>query len=313
MVSARTHGTIDARFGRAGDTACVNTLDLALLGCGNMGLAIVRGAIEQGVLRADGVLGIDPSPDARERAAALGMRVTENATEARDAAHLLLAVKPQSFDGLAHALAPLGTACQVISVMSGWTRLRIGTSLRLRDGAHRVVRAMPNLPATIGAGVTAIARDGPSAHGAHDAGVARDPGAHASISSPMEFAESLFRAVGDVVFVDESLIDAVTAVSGSGPAYAFLLAEAMMDAAQRLGFDAHTARQLVIGTLDGAVALLQQDARAPAELRDAVTSRGGTTEAATRVWMERKIPEGIVDALLAAAARAAELGRTPMR
>ena len=267
-----------------------------------MGLAIVRGAIEKGVLRADRVLGIDPSREARERAASLGVRVSDDPTLARDASHLLLAVKPQSFDGLARTVSPIGASCMVISVMSGWTRLRIGASLHLRDGARRVIRAMPNLPATIGVGVTALAQDTRSAN---------DPSASPAPSrpAPVEFAESLFRAVGDVVVVEESLLDAVTAVSGSGPAYAFLLAESMMDAAQRLGFDQETARRLVVGTLDGAAALLKHDARSPAELRTAVTSRGGTTEAATRIWMERKIPDGIVEALVAAAARATELGR----
>lgn len=283
----------------------MSNVDLALIGCGNMGLAIVRGAIEKGVLRADRVLAIDPSPDARSRGAELGMRVSAETTEAHDAVQMLLAVKPQSFDGLARSLAPISPACRIISVMSGWTRLSIAASLHLRDGTQRVIRAMPNLPATVGSGVTALARESRNDAESGSAPGSTTPSAH------MEFAESLFRAVGDVVFVDEALLDAVTAVSGSGPAYAFLLAESMMEAAQRLGFDAETARRLVVGTLDGAVALLQQDARPPAELRAAVTSRGGTTEAATGVWMERKIPEGIVDALLAAAARATELGRRP--
>jgi len=292
--------------------------ELALIGCGNMGLAIVRGAIEKGVLRADAVLGIDPLPEARTRAYELGIRVSSKVAPARQATRVLLAVKPQMFEALAKELAPLGDGAQVISVVSGWTRVRIADALRLNDGAARVTRAMPNLPATIGAGVTAIARD---ESGANDGGAsdvdsadgATSAGGRTITAETASFAESLFRAVGDVVFVDEALIDAVTAVSGSGPAYAFLLAESMLTAAQDLGFDRDTARRLVIGTLHGAVSMLQHDARAPDELRAAVTSRGGTTEAATRVWMDRDVPNGIVDAIMAAAARATALGRPPKR
>lgn len=260
-------------------------IDLAILGCGHMGAAILRGAIRAGVLAPDRVLVVDPSAEARERAVSLGARASADAIDARAAPRLLLAVKPQSFDGLAHALAPLAGEPEVVSVMSGWTRARIGASLRLKHGAARVVRAMPNLPVTVGRGATAIAGD----------------------AAP--FVVRLFESVGRVIAVDESLLDAVTAVSGSGPAYAFLLAESMIDAAMRLGFDAPTARRLVFATIDGAAAMLLAEDRDPAELRDAVTSRGGTTEAATGVWMERGVPDAIVAAIEAAAARAGELGR----
>lgn len=262
-------------------------IDLAILGCGNMGFAIARGALAAGVLRPERTLGVDPSTEARRRLDALGVQTSGDPGSARDAARILLAVKPQSFDALARMLAPVADASQVISVMGGWSRERIGASLRMKHGAGRVTRAMPNLAVTIGKGVTAIVRGAES-----DA-----------------FADALFRSVGEIVSVHEALLDAVTAVSGSGPAYAFLLAESMLEAAKQLGFDDETATRLVVGTLDGAVGLLQQDERGPAELRAAVTSRGGTTEAATRVWMERNIPAGIVEALRAAAARAAELGR----
>jgi len=286
----RAEVTAPVRRGSAILRAAVRDFDLAILGCGHMGLAVLRGALSKGVLRAERVLAVDPSAEARSSAAALGVQVHDDATAARAAERLLLAVKPQSFDALARQLAPLTEPVEVISIMSGWTRERIGASLRLKDGARRVVRAMPNLPATIGAGVTAIAA--PSAAQDGD-----------------DFAASLFRAVGAVVFVDESMIDAVTALSGSGPAYLFLLAESMLDAARRLGFDEPAARTLVMSTLDGATALLRNDPRDPAELRAAVTSRGGTTEAATRVWIERGVPDSIAAAILAAALRAGELGR----
>ncbi|MBX3354270.1 MAG: pyrroline-5-carboxylate reductase [Phycisphaeraceae bacterium] len=274
---------------------------LALLGCGNMGLAIVSGAVHRGLLRPECVIGIDPLPEARSRAAELGIMVSGEPTEALSAERLLLAVKPQSFDALARTLASDGRRTgddrvrEVISVMSGWTRAKIGTLLGHRDGAARVIRAMPNLPATVGRGVTAIAAESSA------------PGAAADDS----FAATLFRSVGEVVFVPESMLDAVTAVSGSGPAYLFLLAESMLAAAHDLGFDEETARTLVVGTLDGAVALLRDRGRPPAEIRAEVTSRGGTTEAATALWMERGVPQAMVEAILAAAARARELGHGP--
>ncbi len=285
-------------------------LDLAILGCGNMGLAIVRGAIAAGVLAPHRVLGVDPSAEARARMEALGARSSAQPVDARGAARLLLAVKPQSFDAPARSLAPLDDRCEVISVMSGWTRERIGASLRLRDGARRVTRAMPNLPVTIGLGVTAIAAPAPAATALPASAPAPASSAPAGVGAPdATFAERLFRAVGEVIFVEESLLDAVTAVSGSGPAYAFLLAESMMEAARRLGFDDGTARRLVVHTLEGAAGLLRRDGRDPADLRSAVTSRGGTTEAATGVWIERGVPEAIVESILAAARRASELGR----
>lgn len=263
-------------------------IELAILGCGHMGHAIARGAIGAGVIDAGRVLAVDPSADARSRMEALGARASDSPTDVRGAAHLLLALKPQAFDAIAKSISPIDDSCGVLSVMTGWTRERIGASLRLRHGGSRVVRAMPNLAVTVGRGVTAIVS---GAGGAEP------------------FAVRLFGSVGVVVPVDESMLDAVTALSGSGPAYAFLLAESMLHAAKRLGFDDATAKRLVTGTLSGAAALLEADDRGPAELRAAVTSRGGTTEAATSVWSQRGVPEAIVDAVLAAASRAAELGR----
>lgn len=302
-------------------------VELAILGCGNMGLAVLRGALAKGVLRADQVLGIDPAPEARANAEALGIRTSAVPTDARGAARLMLAVKPQSFAALAEAIAPLPPDAEVISIMGGWTSDRIAARLPLADGgasgdpAPRVVRAMPNLPATIGAGVTAIAQPGPprtsgadvtaAGAGAGSVSASSSHGADAPrTGSLVEFAVSLFRAVGEVVFVPESMMDAVTALSGSGPAYAFLLAESMLDAARRLGFDEPTARTLVMRTLEGSVALMRQDPRDPEHLRAAVTSRGGTTEAAVRVWVERGVPDSIAAAVLAAALRAGELGRS---
>lgn len=263
-------------------TVAVNEIDLAVVGCGNMGLAIVRGALAASIVRPERVLVIDASKEARERAAALGVRIASDLTKARGAAHLLLAVKPQSVSDVARSIAPLPPSREVVSVVSGWSCARIAAALGMPT-PDRVVRAMPNLGASIGRSVTALA-------------------------GSSDFAERLFRSIGDVVPVPESLLDAVTAVSGSGPAYAFLLAESMIDAARALGFDEPTANRLVIGTLEGAAALLRADDRSPKAWRAAVTSKGGTTEAAARVWNERGVPKAIVDAIRAAHARAGELG-----
>src|SRR5690606_13250813 len=153
-----------------------------------------------------------------------------------------------------------------------------------------VVRAMPNLPARIRQGATAICLGDGAAPGDDD------------------FALALFRGIGPLVLrIDESLMDAFTAVAGSGPAYLFYLAEAMTRAATELGFDAPAAREIVKATLAGSASLLAQSSESPADLRAAVTSKGGTTEAATTVLDNAGVMNAIVRAITAARDRGREL------
>lgn len=263
----------------------------AFLGCGNMGMAVLRGALASGALRADTTLVVEASAERRAQAQALGVRTSAGAAGAAGCTQFLLAVKPQHFEAVASELPaapPLGDGSRLaISLMAGWS----SESISSRLGDARVVRTMPNLPAQVGRGVTAIA-----------ASILATP-------DDVALVERLFGGVGRTVRVREDQLDAVTAVSGSGPAYLFLLAEAEVAAAQALGFDAQTARALVTGTIEGAAAMLAASAESPAALRAQVTSKGGTTEAALAVFERDGFMPMVQRALEAARDRGAALGR----
>lgn len=263
---------------------------IVFIGAGNMAEALVRGLLAAGVARAEEVWVTDIAPvrleHFRTRYGVGGG--SDNAAAARMADTLVLAVKPQQLAAVCAELAgALARDPLVISIAAGIPTARIEQWL---GGAARVVRAMPNTPALIGAGVTAIA-----------------PGRHAT-DADLDRAQHLLGAAGTVVRVPESAMDAVTAVSGSGPAYVFYLAEAMREAAARLGLAPEVADALVRRTILGAGRLLEAEAATPPEeLRRRVTSKGGTTEAAIGALEERRVREAFVAAIAAAAARAKEL------
>ncbi|MEO1137613.1 MAG: pyrroline-5-carboxylate reductase, partial [Pseudomonadota bacterium] len=204
-------------------------------------------------------------------------------------ASMVIAVKPQTVEAVLPDYAPLAKNALVISVMAGKSLAKISEAL---GGAERLARAMPNLPAAIGKGVSGLyARQGVDAAG-------------------RALIEALMQAAGTVVWVrNEQEIDLVTAVSGSGPAYFFLLTEALADAGVQLGLKKETAAALARATLTGAGALLEADARSPAELRRAVTSPGGTTDAALKIFDgdDRALRSLVEKAAAAAAKRASEL------
>jgi pyrroline-5-carboxylate reductase len=261
-------------------------ISVALVGAGSMGGALLRGWLERGVVDPAASAVFEPRPD--DAALRSGLAINPDADALRVDA-IVVAVKPQA---AADALPPFAEAAAtslIVSVMAGKSLAAIGALL---PGAPRIVRAMPNLPAAIGAGVSALYA--PDAVGTEDRAL----------------AEALMAAVGEVVWVSsESAIDAATAVSGSGPAYFFLLAEALEEAAVDAGFSDDAARTLARATLSGAGAFARQDPRAVAELRRAVTSPGGTTEAALRVLdgEDEAIRRLIKNAVRAAARRAGEL------
>lgn len=262
-------------------------IKLGIIGAGNMGMAIVRGVIEAGVLPPQTIVVADLDESCRKAAAGLGCRSTADAAEMREAGQILLAVKPQGFAAVAGAIGPLQRGTVVISIMAGLGSRAIRQAL---GPLARVVRAMPNTPCRVGAGMTAIAP-----------GDGAEPGDEA-------LAVKIFAALGRTVIVHEHHMHAVTGISGSGPAYVFLLAEAMEHAAVSAGLDDVTAGLLVRQTILGAGTLLAESAEAPAELRAAVTSPGGTTEAALEVMMDRDWPAIVGDAIAAARDRGAELG-----
>lgn len=255
-----------------------------------MGGALLRGWLEKGVIDLKRSAVFDPAPSPPMTAVIENAAISLNPLlDARTFDALVIAVKPQAARDVLPRFAGLARGAAVISVMAGKS---VATISGLMSQAGAVIRAMPNLPAAVGAGVTGLyAPPGVSAH--HRAN-----------------AETLMRAVGDIVWVEtEQAIDAVTAVSGSGPAYFFLLGEALAEAARAAGFPPDIAERLARATLEGAGAYAAHDQRTLGDLRKAVTSPGGTTEAALAIFdgETRELREIVKAAVQAARARAAEL------
>lgn len=266
--------------------------ELIVVGGGAMGGAIVEGGIMAGIVRVDQVLVVEPDADRRSRFAAGGMAVAESLASAapacRSARHILLAVKPQTLGAIASELAAApGTT--IISIMAGVSTPRLA---KLLNSNTRIVRAMPNMPAQVHRGLTALCLGGGSQPGD---GV---------------FAERLFSALGSVAWIDETLMDAFTAVAASGPAYIFYLAQAMIRSAVALGFDETLASSMVRDTVAGAGELLRHDPRGADGLLNAVKSKGGTTEAALHVLDAAGVSDTVVAALTAARDRGRVLGQT---
>lgn len=205
-----------------------------------------------------------------------------------DADIVILAVKPQVMAEVAQGLAPFTKQQLFLSVAAG---IRMRDLSRWLGGHQRLVRAMPNTPALIGMGIT---------------GVTAFPGVTAAERA---LAETLLKSVGEVVWIDdENKIDAVTALSGSGPAYVFLVLEAMQAAGEKLGLTTEQAATLARHTVRGAAELAQRSDEPPSILRERVTSKGGTTAAALAVMNSHGLVEIFVEALQAAQARGAQMG-----
>jgi pyrroline-5-carboxylate reductase len=262
-----------------------------------MARAIVLGAVNAGVLGASEIVVCDPDQSKWGAFRECGVRVTASHGEAvgslGEEGEVLLAVKPQSLGAVAEAVRDLWPSrpVVVVSILAGTPSARVREALGGDGRGVRVVRAMPNLAASVGASATALSI-----------------GAGA-VAGDEAFAAKLFEGVGPLVArIEEGMMDAFTAVAGSGPAYAFYLAEGMVKGAMEAGFDAALARELVTQTLVGAATLLSRSEDAPGALRAAVTSKGGTTEAAVRVLDERGVMEAVAAAIEAARRRGAELG-----
>jgi pyrroline-5-carboxylate reductase len=259
-----------------------------LVGAGKMGLALAKGWLDAG-LPPSNLLLVDPNPGdaARELAADYGLNLSKEAAGLQPNV-LVLAVKPQIIDPVMESLAPVvGPNTLAISIAAGIDIARLSRGL----GMGRVVRTMPNTPAQIGKGITG-AVPGPDVTSADRAN-----------------AEALLAAAGPVVwFDDEAQLDAVTALSGSGPAYVFHLVEALAAAGKKMGLPDAIAEQLARQTVIGSAALLEADPATPAVLRQNVTSPNGTTAAGLVVLMEGLTP--LIEATTEAARkRSEELGR----
>ena len=252
--------------------------------------ALIGGLVAQGNDPQD-IIAIDPGAEARERvAAAHGVRTGESAGAAALASceAIVLAVKPQILRAVAAQLAPSLQQQLVISVAAG---IRLQDLSRWLGGYRRLVRAMPNTPAQIGLGATGL--------------VALD-----EVSTQQKtLAQAVMDAVGMAVWVEqENQLDAVTAVSGSGPAYVFYFIEALAEAGMQMGLGPAQAEALALATFNGAAQLASQAGETPAILRERVTSRGGTTAAALASFAQAHVKQRIIDGAIAAKLRATEIG-----
>lgn len=260
---------------------------ITFLGAGNMANAIIRGLVRTGTSRISGT--VKRAEKKLELESAHGITVGfDNVAAARDAEVVVLAVKPQGFDKLLKEIAPsIDRTKLVISIAAGVPIAAI--ERRLGAGA-RIVRAMPNTPCLVGKGATALA-----------------PGEHAT-PEDLTLATALFDSVGITTVLDESLLDAVTGLSGSGPAYIFLIIEALSDAGVKVGLSRHIALKLAAQTVLGSAALLLETGQHPGQLKDQVTSPGGTAIAGLHTLEAGGLRTTLIDAVEAATTRARQLG-----
>jgi len=265
-------------------------VSVALLGGGKMGGALLGGLIDAGFdAESLTVAEVDTTRRHELERRFPGVRVAPSpAWAVADATVVIVAVKPADVAEVLEAASPaLGNDALVLSIAAGVTI----AALEAAAPGRPVVRAMPNTPAVVRAGVSAISA-GSLATDVH-----------------LALAEQILGAVGTVVRVGEPALDAVTGLSGSGPAYVFLVAEALVEAGVLVGLTREVAEQLVVQTLVGSAALLAAGTEGPSALRAAVTSPGGTTAAALRVLETAGVRAAFLDAVAAATQRSAELGR----
>ena len=261
---------------------------IAFIGGGNMATALVGGWVKSG-RAADSILVIDPGEAQRDALhAQFGVRTQATADAALAAAGMVVwAVKPQLFAVAAAPCAAHVGAALHLSVMAGIRSEAITAAI----GAARVVRAMPNTPALIGQGI---------------AGLYARPEATAADRAAVE---AVLAPTGRMLWVErEADLDAVTALSGSGPAYVFYVVEAMVQAAREMGLSEAQGRELALATFAGATALAEASTDSPTVLRERVTSKGGTTHAAVTALEAAGVKAAFVTAIRAAQQRARELG-----
>lgn len=264
-------------------------MNIVFIGGGNMASALIGGLLKKG-WRAEDISVVEIDARARDRLTRdFGVQTyaaVDTAIARADC--IVLAVKPQQLQEVGRTLAPLVGKALVLSIAAG---IRATDLTRWLGGHERIVRAMPNTPALVLAGITGLYA------------------ARSVDANDRNRAEQVMNAAGDTLWVDrEEQLDAITAVSGSGPAYVFYFIEALQQAATDLGFDAATARRLALQTFSGAVTLARESADDPAVLRARVTSKGGTTERALQELERSAVATAIVRAVRGAAERSRELG-----
>ncbi len=272
-------------MGRAGDMT-----NIAVIGAGQMGEALVGGWLAAKAAAPEALFATDTSVERRDlMKRRFGIRTGSDNREAASWADVVvLAVKPQTLDGVVRDLAPVLAGKLVLSIAAGVTIERLA---KLVPRGMRIVRAMPNTPVLVREGVSALS---------FGAGVTE---------SDQQLARRLFEAVGRTVVVEERLMDAVTGLSGSGPAYAFLAIEALADGGVKMGLPRTVADLLAAQTLLGAAKLVLETGEHPAKLKDRVASPGGTTIAGLHRLEQGGFRAALIAAVEAAANRSVELGQ----
>lgn len=266
-------------------------MKVAIIGCGNMGMAFANSFIQYNLVQKEDLLLVEKN---QERGSQLqeqksGIVVDTISSKISKSDLIILSVKPQDYPAVASELKDYIQSTQVVlSIMAGIPIAQIQSSL----SHDLVIRAMPNTPALLGMGMTAFAA-------AEQVGLAE-----------IRKVENLINSTGRAVFLeDEKLLDAVTGLSGSGPAYFFYLIKSMIDAGISMGFDPAMSSLLVKQTMLGSYHLMQTSDKSLDELIQAVASKGGTTEAALRVFQEKLVGEGLQQGIFAARDRAVELAK----
>jgi pyrroline-5-carboxylate reductase len=263
---------------------------IAFLGTGNMAEALVKGLLRAGASSAEELVCAEPREDRRhEIEKRYGVRTVASNKEAVAAAELvILSVKPQIIDAVLDEISPeVGPAKLVVSIAAG---VPIAAIAKRLPAGTRIVRTMPNTPALAGAGAAALSA-----------------GPHAT-AADVDLAKRIFEAVGTAVVVAEPLLDAVTGLSGSGPAFVYLFIEALADGGVKAGLARAEAMQLAAQTVLGAAKLVLESGEHPGRLKDQVTSPGGTTIAGVHALEKAGFRGAVIDAVEAAARRSRELG-----
>lgn len=263
---------------------------LGVIGCGFMSSAILKGVVLSDCIREKKIIVSDTTEENLDKIHYLGVNTTtDNRYVAENSEFLMFAVKPQNFQDVVKSL---GGYCpdKVISIMAGVKKNTIKNSLGV--GAVKVARCMPNLPCTIGSGALGI-----------------DMADFNKSTDDTEFISKIFDSLGTVVSLDEGKMDAVTGISGSGPAYVFMFIDSLVDAGVKNGLTKDEAKILAVQTVLGAAEMVQREEESISELILRVCSKGGTTIEAVKVFQERGFGATIADAVDACVKRSAELSK----
>lgn len=263
-------------------------MNIGIIGCGHMGSAIARGILSKKILPFNNIYVSDRDPSKTKALhKEFGIRLVTNEDATKKASFLIIAVKPQDHAGLLKSLSgQLDNKKHLISVMAGITISKIESLIGKKIA---VTRAMPNMAALVGKSVTCLS--------------------HNRMVKEKSVIHRIFSAIGHVMEIEEKYMDAVTAVSGSGPAYFFYFVECLKEAAMKLGIKKEIAHQLAVDTLVGSAALLETLGVTPEVLRERVTSKGGSTESALKIFNSKKLKESVIEAVKAGNIRSKELSK----